>query len=166
MKKYLTAACAMFLATAVYAEDLNDQYPKTREERQADEMGSVLGGEGVVVRPGGANVEGGIVAAEGNYNKYLWQAAQEMADVAPLSLVDAKHGVLSTDWYSSKNAANTSSKLTVRIIGSKLAPEALEVKLQQRTMKEGRWVEEDSKSKAASDIFAKIIKRAKELSSK
>lgn len=166
MKKYLTAACVMFLATSVYAEDLNDQYPKTREERQADEMGSVLGGEGMVVRPGGIHTAEGIVPAEGSFNKSLWQAAQEMADVAPLSLVDAKHGVLSTDWYSPKDAPNTSTKLTVKVTGSKLASESLDVRLQQRTMKDGRWVEENAHPKVASDMSAKILKRAKELSSK
>lgn len=163
MKKYLTAACALLLATTVYAEDLNDQYPKTREERQADEMGSVLGGEGIVVRPGGVSSVEKVTPAQGGFNALLWQASQEIVDVAPLALVDSKHGVLSTDWYSAKNAPDTSVKMTVRVIGKDLSAKSLEVKLQQKTMKNGRWVEEDAKSGAASDMAAKILKRARDI---
>jgi len=166
MKKYILTTCAILLAsTASYAEDLNDQYPMTKEEREAKEMGSVIGGEGLVLRPN-ANRTETLVPAEGKINKLLWQAAQEMVDVAPLALVDAKNGVLSTDWYSTKEAPETSLRLSVRIMGSKLAAESVNVKLQQKTMKDGRWIEEETKSKFASDMATRIFARAKDLSSK
>ena len=51
MTRYITALClTIFVATFASASD--SQYPRTREERRREEIGSVVGGEGLVFRPG------------------------------------------------------------------------------------------------------------------
>jgi hypothetical protein len=164
MKKYLLTACAVLLTTtSIYAvDDLDDDYPMTQEERKEREIGSVLGGEGIVFRPGSVRNESTIAAGE-RINKFLWQASLEMVDVAPITFIDAERGVLSTDWYSYKDSPNTSRKLTTKVVGNTISPESINVTVKQRTKKGGIWVEDSGKSRVASDMEAKILNRAREL---
>ncbi len=168
MKKHLLTTCAILLATAsVYAESKDttegdDGYPITQEERKEKEIGSILGGDGVSFHPGSIRNES-TLTADSKINKFLWQASLEMVDVAPLALIDTTNGVISTDWYSDKNKPKASMKMTAKIVGDTIAPESINVTLQQRTMKDGRWVEDSVKSRAASDMEAKIVTRARDL---
>ncbi|MBP7189809.1 MAG: DUF3576 domain-containing protein [Rickettsiaceae bacterium] len=159
--KYIFIAIIMILPCISFAED--DGYPKSREDRKADEMGSVIGGEGVVFRPGTIRNES-TKTPDSKVNKFLWQASKEILEsVSPLATIDSKKGVLSTDWYSDRANPNRTMKLTVNIRGNVISPEAVDVTVQQRTFKNGRWLEGDFERSVKLDVETKILRRAKEL---
>jgi|GEM_PF-1838288 len=168
MKEYLLTACALlFTTTSTYANvvtnsDGEDGYPQTQEERKEREIGSVLGGEGIVFRPGSVRNES-TIAADSKINKFLWQASLEMIDVAPLALIDAEHGIIATDWYSFADQPKTSMKLTAKVVGDTISPESVNVTIQQRTMKNGVWVQDTGKSKVSSEMETKIVSHARNL---
>jgi len=173
MKKYLLTACAVLLTTSTSAYGLEsassdndaDGYPMTQEERKEKEIGSVLGGEGLTFHPNTARNESTVVA-NSKINPYLWQASLEMIDAAPLALVDTTNGVISTEWYSSKEHPNTSTKITAKIVGNTIAPESVVLTMHKRTMKNGRWIEEKVQPNANSALEAKILNRARDLFAK
>jgi hypothetical protein len=155
---FILASC---YALSAVAED--DGYPKTREERRSDEMGSIVGGEGWVFRPGKVRNET-TKTADSKVNKFLWQASLESLDMAPLVISDNKTGVLSTDWYSDKAHPNHTMKVMVNITDNIIAPESIEVKIQQKVLKGGRWLDDDldhAIKKISTET--KILRRAKEL---
>lgn len=149
-----------FISVTAFAED--DGYPKTREERRSDEMGSMLGGEGIVFRPGKTRNES-TKTSNSNINAFLWKAALEVVDMAPLAVTDSNKGIIATDWYSDKAHPNRTIKVTVNITDNIIAPESIDVKIQQKSLKGGRWLEENLDRAMKLDIETKILRRAKEL---
>ncbi len=148
------------LSVSAFAED--DGYPKTREERRSDEMGSMVGGEGIVFRPGKIRNESTKTPGS-KVNSFLWQASLEVVDMAPLVVTDSKSGIIVTDWYSDKAHPNRTIKVTVNIIDNIIAPESIDVKIQQKRLKGGRWLEENLDRAMKLDIETKILRRAKAL---
>lgn len=157
----IIACFASFIFSSVFAED--DGYPKSRQERKADEMGSMLGGEGIVFRPG--KIRNETTKTQGSkVNKFLWQASLEIiSDIAPIVVNDSEKGLISTDWYSNKSNPKNSMKTSVAILDNIISPEAIEVTIQQKTFKNGRWLESDLERAMKLDIETKILRRAKEL---
>jgi len=93
----------------------------------------------------------------------LWQASLEILDMAPLVISDNKTGVLSTDWYSDKAHPNRTMKVMVNITDNIISPESIEVKIQQKVLKGGRWLDENLDRAMKLSIETKILRRAKEL---
>ncbi len=154
---------ASLLCVAVVSNCLaSGDYPKTKEERDADEMGSILGEEGIIFKPG--KIKNESTRAHLNYvNKYLWQATIEILDFLPLSSVDSNGGVIITDWYSPKNKPNVSFKINVLIKDSLINPDSIEVKVFERVIKDGKWEQIDKKTDLALTLEDKILTRAREL---
>lgn len=162
MRLILTLICiALIIPFSVFAED--DGYPKSRSEKKADEMGSMLGNEGIVFRPGKIRNES-TKTSDGKVNRFLWQASVEtLSNVAPLIIHDVNSGIASTDWYSNKDHPNSSSKITAVITGDIISPESIEVNVQHKTFKNGRWLEGNMERAIKMDFETKILRRAKEI---
>lgn len=160
--RYNIIICCLLSLVAVSALAEADGYPKTREERRSDEMGSMVGGEGIVFRPGKVRNES-TKTPDSKINTFLWQASLEVVDMAPLRVTDSKRGIVATDWYSDKVHPNRTIKVTVNITDNIISPESIDVKIQQKSLKGGRWLEENLDRAMKLDIETKILRRAKEL---
>lgn len=154
-----------FSVSAISASSRNDddQYPKTRDDRKDDEIGSMLGGEGLIFTPGKIKNESTKQTIGTGVNKYLWQAALQVLDFAPLSHTDSNGGVIITDWYSPKTNQNFSYKINVLIKDNVINPEAIEVKVFEKKREKGNWVETNRPSEMANILEEKIIRRAREI---
>ena len=139
-----------------------DQYPKTANERKADEMGSILGGDGLTFTPGKIKSDS-TKSGTHNVNKYLWKATIDVVNFAPLQSSDNAGGVVITDWYSPKNKPNYSFKINVFIHDNVISPDSIEVKVFERTLKNGGWVQADKTSDLAIALENKILRLAREL---
>lgn len=153
-------AVLVFNTTTSLAEG---DYPKTREEREMDEMGSVLGGEGITFKPSKSRNESTKAQIGFTVNKYLWQAALNILSFSPLSSVDSNGGVIITDWYSPKDKPQFNFKIQVFIKANVISPEAIEVKVFERVLKNNNWQQTDTKSNLSSTLEDKILRNAREL---
>lgn len=144
------------------AQSLASDYPQTQVEREMDEMGSLLGGDGIVFRPGKERSTT-TKAKIGNVNKYLFQASIEILKFAPLASADSKGGTIVTEWYSPKDQKNTQFKVTVYIKDDLITPEGLEVIAFERKRLDGKWSEDNQSSPIAKVLEDKIIRKARDL---
>lgn len=135
----------------VYA---NDDYPKTKGEREFDEMESFLGGNRLIFTPGKIKNEStkATLNENANINKYLWQASLEILSFTPLLSADSAGGVIITDWYSPQNKKNYSYKINLFIKDNVISPEAIEVKIFERVFKKGKWISSISTSNLKSSL--------------
>lgn len=157
-KLYLAILSLLFISEIAVAGD----YPKARDERRAEEIGSVMGDEGIVFHPGRIkNLS--TKTANSKINQYLWQAAVDTMDFTPITSSDPKTGTISTDWYSDKTDAKRSFKLKVSIIGDVISPESIKTELKQRIKKDGIWAEDNAPSNIQMEIEDKILRRARQL---
>ena len=148
----------ILFTTQSFASD----YPKSQVEREMDEMGSLLGGEGIVFRPTKER-SSATKAKIGNVNKYLFQASIEVLKFAPLASADSKGGTIITEWYSPKNQKDTKFKVTVYIKDDLITPEGLEVIAFERKKIGGKWSDEHQSSPIAKILEDKIIRKARDL---
>lgn len=154
---------SIFSAIILFAAQLfASGYPKTQVEREMDEMGSLLGGEGIIFRPGKER-SNATKAKIGNVNKYLFQASIDVLKFAPLSSADSKGGVIITEWYSPKDQKNTQFKVTVYIKDDLITPEVLEVITFERKRVDEKWSEGHQSSTIAKVLEDKIIRKARDL---
>jgi hypothetical protein len=161
MKYHLAIVCVTILATTS-SHAVSSEYPKSRAERRLDEMGSITGGEGVVFHLGKIRNES-TKTEDSKVNQYLWDASVDELGHAPLIVKDHASGIISTDWYSSKEDPNHATRTTVKITGNVIAPEALEIKMQQRIFKNGRWLEEEVKTEAVLKLEEVILRKSRDL---
>ena len=141
---------------------LADYYPKTQEEQKWDEVGSIVGAEGLIFRPVRVKNESTKVVGY-SVNKYLWQAAIETLSFAPLASVDLNGGVIITDWYSPLSKANFRFKINVFIKGDIISPDSIEVKVFEEMLKSKQWVLSKSTSNLAIMLEDKILRKARDL---
>jgi len=141
---------------------LASDYPKTRDERKAEEIGSIAGSEGVVFRPG--KIKNDATKSNiANVNKFLWQATIETLNFVPLASVDSAGGVIITDWYSPKNKPEFSYKINVFIKNDTISPDSIEIKVFEQVLRNGRLVHNDKLSDLAITLEDKILRRARAL---
>ena len=148
----------IFFANQAFASE----YPQSKIEKEMEEMGSVVGGEGIVFRPG-KEKSTATKAKIGNVNKYLYQASIDVLKFAPLASADSKGGTIITEWYSPKDQKDTQFKVTVYIKDELITPEALEVVAFQRKMIKGKWSNYEEPSPIAAILEDKIIRHARDL---
>jgi hypothetical protein len=161
MKKYFVVLYMLiFSLSNVYATE--SKYPQSREDRQADEMGSILGGDGIIFRPSKIRNES-TKTSNSSFNKYLWDASLQVLAVAPLMVKDENSGVISTDWYSDRSDPNRTIKITVKILDNVISPESIDVEVLQRVLRNGRWLEENSSNDIKIKTEEEILRKAKAL---
>ncbi len=152
------------IVTLFLNQSFADDYPKSRIEREMDEMGSGGGltGGGMIFRPGKEK----SVATKttiGNVNKYLFQASIDVLKFAPLVSADNKIGTIITGWHSPKDQKNTQFKVTVYIKDQLITPEGIEVIAFQRKKINGKWSVDQELSPIAPILEDKIIRKARAL---
>ncbi|PCJ24723.1 MAG: hypothetical protein COA94_07125 [Rickettsiales bacterium] len=150
------------LVALVTSPAIASDYPQSRLEREIEETGSLLKGDGLTFRPGKERSTA-TKATIGNVNKYLYQASIDVLKFAPLASSDSNAGVIVTDWYSPKGQKNTQFKVTVYIRDKLISPEALEVVVFQRDKTGGKWPSDYKESPIAATFEDKIIRKARDL---
>ena len=152
-------ACIILVSTSVYAGD----YPKSKDERRTEEIGSLLGGEGIVFRP--SKVRNNSTKTEDlPVNSFLWHASKDIIeDLAPISMSDPESGIMSTEWYSDSKNPKRSLKVKVHISDNVISPESIKIELKQRALQEGRWLEQNAPKRLSMDLEDKILRRARQL---
>jgi Domain of unknown function (DUF3576) len=152
-------ACLTLMATSVFAGD----YPKSRDEKRAEEIGSILGGEGIVFRPSKTR-NNSTKTDDLPVNSFLWQASKDIIeDLAPVSMSDPENGIMSTEWYSDSKDPKRSLKVKVHITDDIISPESIKTELKQKVLKDGRWLEENAPAQLSLNIEDKILRRARQL---
>ncbi len=157
-------ALIISIVTLFFTNVIAREYPKSALDKEMDDMGSLLGGEGLVFKPGKEkNVS--TKATIGNINKYLYEASIDVLKFAPLSSADSKGDIATiiTEWYSPSDQKNTQFKITVYIKDQLITPSALEVVAFQRKKHNGAWSDKYTKSPIAIVLEDKILRRARAL---
>ena len=137
-------------------------YPKTRVEREMDEMGSIAGGEGIYFHSK-KEKNTSTVAKDGNVNKYLFQAATAVLSIGEIDTADNNSGVVMTSWYYINDSKDTQAKLTAIIQGDVISTEGIKVMAFQRKKVKGQWQESEAKPQLAADIENKILRKARNI---
>lgn len=152
-------ACIIAFSVNAFAGD----YPKSRDEKRSEEIGSLLGGEGIVFRP--SKIRNNSTKTEDlPVNSFLWYASKDIIeDLAPVSMTDLDNGIMSTEWYSDSKDPKKSLKVKVHITDDVISPESVNAEVKQRVLKDGRWLEQKASKKISLDIEDKIIRRARQL---
>ncbi len=141
---------------------VSDDYPMPEEERRFEEIGSIVGGEGLVFRP--SRIKNDSTKTQSNtINKYLWQASIESLSFIPLASTDSNGGVIITEWYNPKGKTNFRFKINIFIKDNLISPDSIQVKIFEQTLKSGNWIDSQNTSDLAIIIEDKILRRAREL---
>lgn len=142
------------------------EYPKTRDERIRQEMGSILGQKSInfpiknsVTKYDSKPLQKG----ERKVNKYLWEAARFVLKFMPVSSYDHSNGVIITDWYTTNNEPNYSYKIEVTITDNVISPDAIEVNVYEKRFKNGRWYNEPMSSTLSYKFEDQILNKAREI---
>lgn len=154
---------ALIFANSCFADD-ND-YPRTKKEREFDEMSSITGGKGITFSPSRVKNEStkSTTSANSNVNKYLWQSAIETLNFAPLTSSDSVGGVIITDWYSPKDDPNVSLKINVFIKDNVISPESITVTVFGKMLQNNvKWTAKRKPSDIANELEDKILRLARE----
>lgn len=144
---------------------LADDYPKSKLEREMDDIGSVTGKEGIVFRPkiSRNTATKATTSDTSNVNKYLYQAALEVLKFAPIASADSNNGIIITDWYSPTDAPHTQFKINVFIKDNVINSGALEVNAFERTKTGKKWSDDVRKSSISGTLEDRILRKARDL---
>ncbi len=99
----------------------------------------------------------------GNANSFLWKASLDVLSNFPLSSVDARSGLIITDWYSSESKPQQRFKITVLVLSDKISSSAVKVKIYKQVIKSSRWVNQKIETNKTLAIERKIIQKAVDL---
>lgn len=111
----------LFCTLCSYAADYD--YPKSREEKEMERIGSFLGGEGLVIRP--SKVRSDSTKTQNSHvNQYLFDAAVKvLSQVTKIDVQDVNSGVVMTMWYSANGeASKTELQLRALIKDNVISP--------------------------------------------
>lgn len=158
LSKTVISLVITFMATNCLADD----YPKSKLEKEMDEMGSVLNNGGIVFKPSKERSRD-TSKTVGNVNKYLFKASIDALSFAPLVSADSIGGVVITDWYSVNKEQNTQVKITAFIRDDVISTEGLEVVAFERKKTNGQWSEAAEKKSLARSLEEKILRKARNL---
>lgn len=141
--------------------NIEQDYPKNRDEVEAEKVGS-LTGEGGFVLFGGKPKS---AATEGiNVNAYLWRATLDLVHAMPVLSADPFGGTVITDWYSVEDSYKRRFKLNIYIIGAELRSDGVRVAAFTQDMgRNGTWGESKNNAALAREIEDKILIKAREI---
>lgn len=149
----------ILLVTMPFACLSNDQYPKPSHEKKIDEMGSIVGNDGIVMNHQGKVRKKSSQPRKDHY-KALWQAAMEY--LGPRHIISSHYegGNIVTDWY---HEGGHETKIIVLIKGRTLAANAINVKVWSRVhSKDHAHHNIGRKSELEKEFKEAILKLAKE----
>lgn len=153
------------IVASIAVSSFASEYPQTREERIAEEMGSVVGGEGIVFRPSHTKNEAtkSSVSSEKKVNKFLWEAAREVLKKMPTLTCDKDNGIIITDWYTPQDRTEYSYKLEVTITDDVISTASLNVVAHEKKLKNKQWVNENDSKALEYNVTENILKKARKL---
>lgn len=153
--------CLSIFAISNAVAEVKHEYPKTREERRSEELGSILGAEGLTFSPSKIK-NTSTQSATSLANTYLWNATLEALSFAPLASTDSAGGVIITEWYTPKSSPQTSLKIVANIKGNTIDPTNLELKVYKRKKVKGEWINQyDASQQFISSLEEKILRKAR-----
>lgn len=163
--KKMKAKYSIFLlfVSMIGFSSLASDYPKSKEDREKERMGSLVGGEGLTFRPFHSKNDSTMSSSYSNVNKYLWDATREVLSFMPESSVDLSSGSYITDWYSTQEAPKYSYKVSVTISGNLITPESIHVIVHEKSLKNGQWYNLPTSKKLSAKFEDKIIRKARDL---
>ncbi|MBO6037622.1 MAG: DUF3576 domain-containing protein [Acetobacter sp.] len=106
---------------------------------------------------------GGVATLKDNVNTYLWRATLDILSFMPISMADAKGGVILTDWYTPPAVHDERFKITAFILSRYLRSDALRLSVFRQVKEGDKWVDTPPAPDTASDIAARILSRARKL---
>ena len=160
MKLIIAMIIVGMSATAIASD-----YPISREEKIREEVGSVVGSDGVTFRPFHTKNEETKTTSNkhANINAYLWDATLDILKSMPIATQDSKKGLIITDWYTTEKEPNYSLKIQVSISDDVITPEALKVSVFERKMKKGEWYNEPVSEATSRKYEENILRKAREI---
>lgn len=91
----------------------------------------------------------------------MWRASIELLDFTPLSNVDYSGGIIITDWFSEKNSANESIKITVRFLSNEIRADGIIITVHKKTCNEKNNCQiKKISSNLSQEIKLAILKKA------
>ena len=93
----------------------------------------------------------------------IWKASLEVLSSFPLSNVDARSGLIITDWYTSEKKPSERFKITVLLLSNDIRADSVKVSIHKQIIKQNRWINMNINSKKPIAIERKIIQKAIEL---
>ncbi len=187
MKAKIVIILFMFIVSSCTTIETEDDYPKTRGEREMEEMGSLAGGEGLVFRPSLTKSDA-TKKTIGKVNEYSYIASLEeikKLGVADNVVADPEKGVIATRWYSTKEEPNKKYKIYTEITSDKISPESIssylfeiivanvqgteefkhnDMRRLDAEIQSGNWSNSTKRaSKKFTELEEKIVRRAREL---
>ncbi|WP_207484883.1 DUF3576 domain-containing protein [Arenibaculum pallidiluteum] len=142
------------------------EYPKDEMERQYEQYGSLLGGEG------GFNLFGGPRRRENTdqgsagigVNSYLWRASLDTLAFMPVVSADPFGGVILTDWYSPADTPNERFKVNVYILDRQLRADGIRVAVFRQQRAGGtEWRDSAVTPETQRQLEDAILTRARQL---
>ena len=150
----LTISCAKS-ADVVY------KYPKAKEDREREEMGSFITGDNDPIEIIGGK---GVASSKSiSTNTYLWQAALEAISFMPIASSDSHGGTIITDWYSDEKFPNERFKFNIIISSNALEAVALKVNGFKQVRSNGDWKNIKMNENVTKDLEIKILTRARKM---
>ncbi|MCE2991626.1 MAG: DUF3576 domain-containing protein [Candidatus Jidaibacter sp.] len=138
----------------------DSSYPKTREERQVEEMGKLTGEGGLTIFGGKSSSSKATHAI--NVNSYLWRASLDTVHKMPVLSADPFGGSIITDWHKLNSESKERYKLNIYIVGHELRSDAIRVSAFKQTLdKNGNWGDIIGNDALATEIENKILLKAR-----
>ena len=96
-------------------------------------------------------------------NTYLWRAALDVLSFMPTTQVDAKSGVILTDWKVNPKAPNERFKLSAYVLDRDLRADAVKVAVHRQVQENGAWVDAPVQAGTVQKLEDAILTRARQI---
>ncbi len=96
------------------------------------------------------------------FNTILFNTALDKISFMPLASVDARSGVIVTDWYSF-DEGKTRIKINMRIIDEEMNDDSLSVNLFKQSLQNSLWVDQGMDEEQANKIKNSVLSTARDL---
>ena len=117
--------------------------------------------QGKGIRFGGGATRGGDFDFASSNS--LWRASVEILDFVPLTNASYSGGIIITDWFSSENNSENSSrdlKISVRFLSNEIRADAVEISIFEKICNMGNCNTNKVDSKLEQEIKLAILKKA------
>jgi hypothetical protein len=158
MNKVVMAVAMVFCLASCAGVEGKANYPKTPEERRAEELGKITG-KGIVI---GRKKESSEQSSIG-VNGYLWQATLDTIHNLPIKSVDSFAGVIMTDWYKLDNDNNVRYSMNVYITSPSLKTDAVRVSVFKQQKNAGKWGDSIHHKGLSTQLENEILLKARAL---
>jgi hypothetical protein len=159
-------SCAQFTSSEIDQESSKKTEKQRAMEAKIEKNDYRLPSDSPLMRgEGGLSLQNmlGIKPAE-NYsvNSILFSVALDKLDFMPLLSVDARSGVIVTDWYSF-DEGQTRIKINIRVLNEEMSNESLNINLFTQVYENNIWVDKGIDKEQAEKIKKNILSTARNL---